>query len=132
MTTKIYAGYHQPGFFFFLSPLQMHAAQRSAASLSSVWSGAAVAARYWAVNRDTVLSSQCEPWAFEETARGREEDFMAERGSSHQCQLLREHDFLKISFFWRCLFRARIRAVQRPLMLALFWGLRREYLLSVL
>ncbi|CAB1441800.1 unnamed protein product [Pleuronectes platessa] len=65
----------------------MHAAQRSAASLSSVWSGAAVAARYWAVNRDTVLSSQCEPWAFEETARGREEDFIAERGSSHQCKL---------------------------------------------
>ncbi|XP_069395705.1 gamma-aminobutyric acid receptor subunit alpha-1 isoform X2 [Paralichthys olivaceus] len=64
----------------------MHAAQRSAASLSSVWSGAAVAARYWAVNRDTVLSSPCETWAFKETARGRVEDFIAERGSSHQCK----------------------------------------------
>lgn len=34
------------------------------AVLSSVWSGAAVAAHYWAVNTDTGLLYPCEAWLF--------------------------------------------------------------------
>lgn len=52
MTTKIYAGsYHQPNIFFFPPSLADARSSALLAAPSSVLSGAAVAAEYWAVKQ---------------------------------------------------------------------------------
>lgn len=51
MTTKIYAGYHKLVFFPSLADARSSALL---VVLCSVWSGAAVAAEYLAVNRNSV------------------------------------------------------------------------------
>jgi len=127
MTTEIYAAYHKPPFFF--SSL---ADARSSALLAvpcSVWSGAAVAAEYLAVNRDIVLLPRCETWAFRRrwVTRG---GYLSQREGLSSCaSWWGDTIFLK---FWRCLFPACARVSKRQSICVRFFLPHPKCLLSVL